>query len=91
MVDGTHRYAGIKMPVNYVAEMLCDRIAASKTYLKDQYTDAAAYDYYMHARDVYLYPQRDARPAGELAAHAARRRGRKNLCIRAAVSEGAQK
>ena len=54
VVDGTHRYAGIKMPVNYVAEMLCDRIAASKTYLKDQYTDAAAYDYYMHARDVYL-------------------------------------
>ena len=54
VVDGTHRYAGIKMPVNYVAEMLCDRIAASKTYLKGQYTDAAAYDYYMHARDVYL-------------------------------------
>ena len=25
-----------------------------KTYLKGQYTDAAAYDYYMHARDVYL-------------------------------------
>lgn len=34
--------------------MLCDRIAASKPTWKDKYTDAAAYDYYIHARDVYL-------------------------------------
>ena len=27
----------IEMPAKYLAEMICDRIAASKTYLKDKY------------------------------------------------------
>lgn len=45
---------GMEMPVKYVAEMLCDRIAACKVYLKDDYTDAAAWDYYAKGRDRYL-------------------------------------
>ena len=28
----------IKMPLKYVIEMFCDRVAASKTYMKDKYT-----------------------------------------------------
>ena len=32
-------YTGHKMPMRYVAEMFCDRLAACRIYLKDQYTD----------------------------------------------------
>ncbi len=37
---------GMKMPVNYVVEMFMDRIAASKTYQKDRYTNAHPLEYY---------------------------------------------
>ena len=30
----------MKMPLRYVCEMVCDRVAASRIYLGDQYTDA---------------------------------------------------
>lgn len=46
--------SGMQMPVRYVAEMFCDRIAASKTYMGDKYTDRAPYDYYMRSRDFYV-------------------------------------
>ncbi len=36
----------VQMPRKYVAEMLMDRIAASKNYMKKNYTDAAPLDYY---------------------------------------------
>ena len=32
--------------MKYIAEMFCDRIAASRTYHGDQYTDADPYDYF---------------------------------------------
>ena len=51
---GDHTMNGMPMPKKYVVEMLCDRMAASKTYLRDAYTDRAAYDYYMRSRDHYL-------------------------------------
>lgn len=51
---GDHAMSGMPMPKKYVVEMLCDRMAASKTYLRDQYSDRAPYDYYMHSRDHYL-------------------------------------
>lgn len=37
---------GMKMPVKYVVEMVMDRIAASKIYMKDKYTDACPLLYY---------------------------------------------
>lgn len=37
---------GMKMPVKYVVEMFMDRIAASKTYEKENYTDAHPLMYY---------------------------------------------
>ena len=41
-----------------VAEMVCDRIAASKNYKGDKYTDAAAWEYYDRSRDHYiLHPE----------------------------------
>ena len=36
--------AGMRMPEKYVAEMVCDRIAASKNYKSKNYTDAAAWN-----------------------------------------------
>lgn len=54
---------GIKplpMPKKYVIEMFCDRVAASTTYLKENYTDASAYDYYMNGRDhILIHPETD--------------------------------
>ena len=39
-VDGSRTVlAGMKMPVKYVAEMFCDRIAASRIYNKEKYTE----------------------------------------------------
>ena len=45
---------GMRMPERYVAEMVCDRIAASRTYLKEAYTDRAPWEYYERSRDHYL-------------------------------------
>ena len=39
-------WAPVEMPVRYVVEMFCDRIAASKVYLKDAYTDESALIYF---------------------------------------------
>ena len=49
--DGTVSFEGLEMPIRYVAEMFCDRIAASKIYLGEKYTDAAAYDYFVRSKD----------------------------------------
>ena len=38
------------MPVRYVAEMFCDRMAASKTYMKKNYTDASPLQYFLKGK-----------------------------------------
>lgn len=53
-LEGNHKMAGLEMPVQYVAEMFCDRVAASKTYRGSAYTDSDPYDYYMRSLDHYL-------------------------------------
>lgn len=51
----------VKMPVEYVVEMYCDRTAASMTYMKENYTDASAYDYFMNGYDhVLMHPETKA-------------------------------
>ena len=56
--DGDHKMAGMRMPPRYVAEMICDRIAASRNYLGADYTDAAAWNYYDRSKDHYiLHPE----------------------------------
>ena len=42
----TKRYEPVPMPLNYITEMFCDRVAASKIYQGDKYTDASALEYY---------------------------------------------
>lgn len=41
----------IDMPYKYFVEMLCDRVAASMTYLGDKYTNKAPLEYYESHKD----------------------------------------
>jgi len=43
----TKKYEPVPMPLRYVTEMFCDRVAASKIYQGDKYTDRSALDYYL--------------------------------------------
>lgn len=40
----------VKMPINYVAEMFCDRVAASKIYQGDNYTQQHPLDYFLRGK-----------------------------------------
>ena len=55
--DGHVTYGGNRMPLRYVAEMFCDRIAASKVYQRDAYTDASPYDYFVRSKaELLIHP-----------------------------------
>jgi len=45
------RKVNVEMPARYFAEMVCDRVAASKIYLKDEYTEASPLEYFKHRTD----------------------------------------
>lgn len=52
---GEHKgLTGMKMPVRYVVEMFIDRISASKTYQKDNYTDKSPLNYYENGKQYHL-------------------------------------
>lgn len=51
---GDTKLAGMPMPKEYVVEMFCDRIAASRIYHKEKYTDRDALDYYLSGRGHYV-------------------------------------
>ena len=58
--DGDRNMAGVKMPVKYVVEMFCDRIAACRVYLGDYYTNASPYEYYERSHIQYMiHPETD--------------------------------
>ena len=42
----THRMEAVEMPLRYVKEMFCDRVAAGKIYQGDNYTDHNPIDYF---------------------------------------------
>ena len=50
----TKRIEPVKMPRKFVAEMFCDRVAASKTYQGAAYTQRHPWEYYDRSRDHYL-------------------------------------
>lgn len=50
----TRLLSPVKMPLKYVKEMFCDRVAASKIYNGDKYTDGDALAYFMKGRDRRL-------------------------------------
>ena len=51
-------YEPVPMPIRYVTEMFCDRVAACKIYRGNGYTDNAALDYFLrgHAK-LEMHPQ----------------------------------
>ena len=51
--------AGVEMPPRYVAEMFCDRLAASKTYRGDQFDPGDPYRFFLRGKDrrLLLHPQ----------------------------------
>lgn len=52
------KYVPIKIPIQYVKEMICDRIAASKVYLKEKYTKSSALEYFNRTYDRHeMHPE----------------------------------
>lgn len=48
----------VKMPAKYVAEMFCDRVAASKIYQGKKYSNAHPLDYFMRGKPVrVIHPE----------------------------------
>ncbi len=61
--DRTKGLVGNKMPLRYVIEMVCDRIAACKVYRGESYDSSAAWEYYARNRPFItpvLHPQTQA-------------------------------
>lgn len=47
----------VEMPLNYVVEMFCDRVSASKTYKGDAYKDSTSLEYFdSHDYKVSMHP-----------------------------------
>ncbi len=46
----TKELTPVEMPLKYVKEMFCDRVAASKIYLGDKYTDEAPINYFLKGK-----------------------------------------
>ncbi len=46
-----------RMPNRYLAEMFCDRVAATKVYLGDNYYDGAPLDYFNRTKYYYIMEQ----------------------------------
>lgn len=56
--DGKVYMGGCKMPMRYVAEMFCDRVAACRIYLGEKYTDSAPYDYFVKSKaHILIHPE----------------------------------
>jgi len=47
----TKQLQPVEMPLKYVKEMFCDRVAASKIYLGDKYTDDAPISYFLKGKE----------------------------------------
>ncbi len=45
------RYAPVRMPLRFVIEMFCDRVAASKIYQGKNYKDTHPLEYFMRGKD----------------------------------------
>ena len=57
----TGTMSGVKMPLRYVLEMFCDRIAASRIYNGENYTDQMPYHYFEKGRSfTTIHPETGA-------------------------------
>lgn len=46
----TKKFSGVEMPEKFLIEMFCDRVAASKIYNGDKYTDSTPLEYFLNGR-----------------------------------------
>jgi len=53
--NNPHVLAGAKMPRRYVAEMIFDRVSASRVYKGDAYTDRDPLEYFLRSRERSWY------------------------------------
>lgn len=54
----TNKMVPVKMPTKYVIEMFCDRVAASKIYMKEYYTDESPLRYFEKGKkDKMIHPE----------------------------------
>ena len=52
------RVEPVAMPLVFVVEMLCDRIAASKVYQGENYKDNHPYDYFLRGKENrFIHPE----------------------------------
>lgn len=51
----------LEMPLNYLLEAACDKIAASKIYKKDKYQDDSAYNFIKNGKDKYFMGEENVR------------------------------
>ena len=58
-LDGEHVIMGAPMPRKYVAEMVMDRISASRNYLGDAYNDSQPLEYFLKSKEKlwFIHPQ----------------------------------
>lgn len=51
----------LEMPLNYVIESFCDRVAATVVYKKKEYTNASAYEFFMQSKAKdFMHPKTGA-------------------------------
>ena len=57
----SRKYEPVEMPPVFLAEMFCDRLAASHVYKKEKYRDSDPYDYFLFvkSRDL-MHPKTEA-------------------------------
>lgn len=47
----------VKMPFKYLLEMMCDRLAASKVYQRENYKDSHPYEYFLRGKENrFIHP-----------------------------------
>lgn len=55
---GTRSIQPVKMPFKYVIEMFCDRVSASKIYMKENYTDSSPLKYFLGGKkERFVHPE----------------------------------
>lgn len=57
----TKKMSPVRMPKKYVIEMFCDRVAASKVYLGENYNDSAPLNYYLNGKPRRLIHEQTAK------------------------------
>ncbi len=53
----TKKFGPVKMPLNHVKEMFCDRVAASKIYQGDKYQDSHPLEYFILGKERRIIHQ----------------------------------